>query len=819
MRALYKFSAFLLAVLMAFSLVTMGFAAGENETEALPIGGFSSSSTTTTQDANETEAIPISVGLTEETVEVVEEVAEVEEVTLTAETESATEAESATETESIAPTESAAEAESVSLTESAAESAAPAEIAGAATTTDAETGTNAVTEETIEEIVVTEDDFVEFAGTICWDDDSDFEELRPDEVLVSVYYYDANGDLKVVNEDYSVPGEDDDPETEDAWEFTIMMPTLTYDELAENGGYFEAFVNPNSEDYYCSDDSAEEAESGYEIEVDTENFTLEATLALVEPEPELDILSMPLLTMSAMPMTLLGAEAIPTLGIDYDACTITAHVAFDDADAPAIATRPSEVTLTLQYLHTDGKWYNAPTSKVTARSITTSEDDNWYAVFEVEGNWLSGHTWRVVASGTLGNYTAAPGDVDNDFTATLTYTPINDNEDDESIIVHVAWNDGGAEESRPDSVKLVLTYQIGGNDENPVNNYIEFWHLETTVGADYYTVTADNDWYLDIDVSKITPSKCNFWVTVYADDEVWDNYTVTPGDASNSYTVILGPGPGKIKASVEWDDGNYASLRPESVELELQYYDDAWTTYDTATTTADDEWKVSFSVDAESLDNYDEWQVIASGSYDNYMITTGDGGNDYTVTFTYAPGVNTDDGTITVHVVWDDDGAVDSRPASVTLSLYYWLPGYEDDIGSLEKKVKASDDWFLTTDIKKAGSAYAHYAWSVTVKSTDKVWNNYTVTPGDESNGYTITLTPASGTITVNTNWLDGNGADRPEAKVCLYKITGETVEYVDDAMLCADTGWTECTFSGLALTDGGVSISYGIALKTYTSG
>ena len=595
MRALYKFSAFLLAVLMAFSLVTMGFAAGENETEALPIGGFSSSSATTTQDANETEAIPISVGLTEETVEVVEEVAEVEEVALTAETESATEAESATETESIAPTESAAEAESASLTESAAESVAPAEIAGAATTTDAETGTNAVTEETIEEIVVTEDDFVEFAGTICWDDDSDAEELRPDEVLVSVYYYDANGDLKVVNEDYSVPGEDDDPETEDAWEFTIMMPTLTYDELAENGGYFEAFVNPNSEDYYCSDDSAEEAESGYEIEVDTENFTLEATLALVEPEPELDILSMPLLTMSAMPMTLLGAEAIPTLGIDYDACTITAHV--------------------------------------------------------------------------------------------------------------------------------------------------------------------------------------------------------------------------------EWDDGNYASLRPESVELELQYYDGAWTTYNTATTTADDEWKVSFSVDAESLDNYDEWQVIASGSYDNYMITTGDGGNDYTVTFTYAPGVNTDDGTITVHVVWDDDGAVDSRPASVTLSLYYWLPGYEYDIDSLEKRVKASDDWFLTTDIKKAGSAYTHYAWSVTVKSTDKVWDNYTVTPGDESNGYTITLTPTSGTITVNTNWLDGNGADRPEAKVCLYKITGETVEYVDDAMLCADTGWTECTFSGLALTDGGVSISYGIALKTYTSG
>ena len=537
MKTLHKIIAVAMVLLLTLSVIPASFAMGENETEALPIGNISTTPIVTTQDANETEAIPITFETAEESVA---ETAAAEEVVEVA--DEVSEAEEPAAVEETVVEEPAAVEETVveepTAVEEVAEPAAEEPITVGDEATEGE-----LTAEVVEITVV--DEILAFTGTICWDDDSNSSGLRPDEVYVSVYYYDASGERKSVTENCPVPGDEDDPETEDVWEFILFMPVITYDEVVEEGGYFEAFVNPNSEDYYCSDDTAVEDELGYKIEADAENYTLDATLTLVEPEPEPEMEFMTF----GLTSLYMGAATTPTLGIDKDAGTITAKVAWDDADVES--SRPDSLIVTLQY--DDGWLFSDWTDYATA---TATAADDWYVTFNVDASKLNSYDsdeWRVTTSYALA-YTVTKGTSDNNFVMTCKFNPINP--DSMTITPRIVWVDDGNVDSRPESIQILVyeKYLSSASWQN-YNTY-------HGVSGDYY-LTKDNNWCLTIGVSE-TSSATNslHWKIEVVGD--YSNYEITGGTDDEDLVLTFKLKTCSITVHNVWIDGD-GTDRPSCV--------------------------------------------------------------------------------------------------------------------------------------------------------------------------------------------------------------------------------------------------------------
>ncbi|MGN0108460.1 MAG: Cna B-type domain-containing protein, partial [Bifidobacterium sp.] len=262
----------------------------------------------------------------------------------------------------------------------------------------------------------------------------------------------------------------------------------------------------------------------------------------------------------------------------------------------------------------------------------------------------------------------------------------------------------------------------------------------------------------------------------------------------------------------QWNDNNnHDGLRPDSVTVKLlangQPATDTAGKQRTATVTANDNWKFSFTklprVDTagKTITYSVEEQPVAGYT----SAVSGDATSGFTITNTHT------NETVDISGVkqWKNDTEA-TRPQSVTLQLYAnGTPMLGDDGKPVTATASASDNWkYAFTGLPKYNKGTAV---NYTVVETSSL-KDYVAVAGTADNGYAVTNTYAPGkrSLTVTKQWVDAAGsadsANRPDSiSVQLYAdgaATGSPVK------LDADNGWAY-TWTDLDAKKSGKSVVY----------
>ena len=338
------------------------------------------------------------------------------------------------------------------------------------------------------------------------------------------------------------------------------------------------------------------------------------------------------------------------------------------------------------------------------------------------------------------------------------------------------------------SVRGSKTWNDAGNQDGKRPASITINLLANGEKVDSKVVTAADGWkwsFTDL------PKNDNGQEIVYTitEDAVPGYSTEVKGyDVTNSYT----PGKTSVTVNKVWkDDGNRDGIRPVSISVQLLA--DGAAKGEPVTLTAENGWTYTWNgLDQMSGGKTISYTVAEVGTVEGYTSSV----NGFTITNTHEVEKTSVSGSKTWKDSNDQDGL---RPASITINLL--ANGEKVD----SKVVTAADGW----------------KWSFTGlnKNENGKAINYTITedavPGysTEVNGYDVTnsYTPGKTSVTVNKVWKDDGNRDGIRPVSISVQLLADGAAKGEPVTLTAENGWTY-TWNGLNEKSGGKTISYTVA-------
>ena len=365
---------------------------------------------------------------------------------------------------------------------------------------------------------------------------------------------------------------------------------------------------------------------------------------------------------------------------------VKVNVEWDDLDDQD-GIRPENVTI---ILYKDDE---------PIKNVTITPDDDWKTIFEDLPKYENGTPINYTADEILPDgYTRTIEIGDNEINITNIHRP-----ETIDVKVDIVWDDLDDQDGiRPDTVTVIL-YENGKQIKDVV------------VTKDNWSTIFDN-------LPKYKDGK----LIKYTVDEVLpDGYTRTITADGNHFTItnIHRPETIDVKVDIVWDDlDNQDGIRPDTVTVIL--YENGKQIKDVVVTK--DNWSTIF----DNLPKYKDGKLIKytvdEVLPDGYTRTITADGNHFTITNIHRP--ETID--VPVRIEWDDLEDIDGiRPDTVTLVLYA--------DGKEVKKITVSpdDDWNIIFD------NLPKYDNGKLIKYTvDEITpNGYTKTITEEDGGFVIT--------------------------------------------------------------------------------
>lgn len=435
--------------------------------------------------------------------------------------------------------------------------------------------------------------------------------------------------------------------------------------------------------------------------------------------------------------------------------TINGEKTWDDADNQD-GKRPASITIHLM----------KGDEVVETKTVTAA--DGWKWSFTALKNENGEAIKYTIAEDAVSDYSS----VVNGYNVTNTHTP-------ETITISgtKTWDDADDQDGiRPDSI----TVQVKAGDSVVASQTVE--------------PNEDGEWKYSIsDLPKYANAQEIIYTVVEVEVDGYET-TVDGYDITNKHT----PATTDITVTKVWNDvEDQAGFRPDSVTVNLLANGEK---VDTATITADTEWKYTFK----------DLPVNAAGNMITYTVTE-EAVEHYTTKIEGFTIINTHVPT-TVNVegkkTWEDNGNQDGiRPESITINLL--ANGEKID----SKIVEEVNDWTWSfTDLPEyAGGEKIVYT------ITEEAVDGYTT----KVEGYNVINTHEvyKTSVTATKVWDDADNQDGIRSKNVTVRLFANGEE-IDSAVLGEKNDWT-VTFDGLDVNSNGKSIAYSItedALEGYTT-
>ena len=440
--------------------------------------------------------------------------------------------------------------------------------------------------------------------------------------------------------------------------------------------------------------------------------------------------------------------------VEQEKITVSGTKTWDDED-DADGIRPERITVVLR---ADGEFAGS-------RTVKADEDGKW--------NYSFGEVPKFAEDGHVIEYTVTENKVEgyettvNGFNITNTHTP--EIIEPEKIVISGAktWDDGNnADGIRP--TRITVRILADG----------------AVIGSKF--VSEDEGWswtFEDLDRYNADGTEIVYTIEeaeVPGYDTVVSGYNVT----NTHVPAEVEPETIDVSGTLTWDDADDADgIRPERTTVNL-YVNGKWTGSRVVTEDADGNWTYSFGIlDKFAEDGSEIVYTVTENTVSGYE-TTVDG---FDITNTHKPAGPEEPGktTVTVSKVWDDaDDADGIRPAQITIRLL------ADGIragGKIFSAADAAEDenvWTYTfTDLdvlNEDGNVIAYTVEEVEVSGYE------TSISGDMKTGFTVTNTHEPETLPPETveiagakTWNDENDADgiRPAQITVVLRANGSYLD------------------------------------------
>ena len=449
---------------------------------------------------------------------------------------------------------------------------------------------------------------------------------------------------------------------------------------------------------------------------------------------------------------------------------------WDDNNNQA-GNRPSSVEFKLQ---ADGE---------AAGGKTVTEGMGWQYTFEGLPKYKDGKAIvYTVTENTVKDYvTSIAGDATVGFTVTNTYKP-----NKTQVNVRKVWKDNNNQDGkRPQGV----TVHLHANGEN-TNKTL--------------TLSEGNNWagaFEDLDANGEDNAAIEYSVS---EDEVVGYEAKTEGNAREGFTITNTHESEvvDVRGAKTWanDNDNQSNTRPQNITIRLRANGEE---VDSTTASPSNGWKWTFNNVPKYKDGKEISYTITEDAGENYTSAV----NGYNVTNTYTANKT----QVSVTKVWDDGDDQDGmRPDSVTVKLL--ANGTAVDGKTLE--LNASNKWTGTFNELDASNGGTPITYTV---EENAVPTNYEATvSGNAAQGFTITNkhTPETTTVSGTKTWAsddDNQNNTRPQSIVIRLHANGREVA---STTATAQNNWA-WRFDNLPKKEAGSGISYTVtedAVEGYTT-
>lgn len=427
--------------------------------------------------------------------------------------------------------------------------------------------------------------------------------------------------------------------------------------------------------------------------------------------------------------------------------------------------RPKNITITL---FADGE-------EVEGKKVQIKGDENeWTYTYENLPKYANGVeiTYTINETGVPQGYDSSKtGDMANGFTITNTHTP-----EVRDISVKKVWVDSDNQDGiRPTSIELILKANGTEKQRHTLEGNGNEWTYTFTNLPKYENGTEIT---YTVEESGV-PSGYKSLTT----GSMVGGFTLT-----NTYT----PGKTSVKVKKVWEDNNNQDgLRPDKVSVSLIANGDETNPVQTVDLNEANGWEYTFTdLPEKSNGNEIEYSIIENTKIDGYTTsiknnnTTSTAGEiqttsapEYTITNTH----DTDEISITVNKVWNDDNDADKiRPTSIVVNV----KNGEQIVATIT--LSAENNWthtFENLPAKQNGNNINYVLEEVepdgyTGNITENSANNYTITNTHTPNkAFDLALRKYITKINNNDLTTLGLASRIPKISEAALK-TGTTAEY-----------------------------------------
>ena len=461
--------------------------------------------------------------------------------------------------------------------------------------------------------------------------------------------------------------------------------------------------------------------------------------------------------------------------------------------------RPSSVTVTLS-----AKVGDAVVEGQNGKTLTIAADAGWRGTFTDLPKYQGGkEVVYAVAEDAVDGYTAEVSATDKGFTITNTHTP-----ETRSVKVTKVWDHGNNQDTRPTSA-IVNLYADGEAVKDAEGN------------ARTLTLSETNQWHGSF---SGLPKYRNGREVVYTvtEDAAADYTTSVTGNQNKGFTFTNTYTPNKTQINVHkvWDDADdQDGIRPSSVEVALYKHsehseDDSSRSI---TLNAANGWSGTFSgLDPVSGNDYyfvEEEDLPDGYTYEVSPRNSADGSRDFTITNKHTPQTT----SVKVDKIWYHEGnPSDKHPNSVNIRLY------ANGTQVKEQEISADSDgkWSHTFTGLPTYEDGTPISYTVT---EDAVPNYTTAVTGNAQKGFIVanTYSPNMASVRVVKRWDDANNRDGKRPGSVEVRLVADGKETTNVLRLSAANGWSG-TFGAIPAKDeDGKAIDYTVteqAVPGYTT-
>ena len=451
--------------------------------------------------------------------------------------------------------------------------------------------------------------------------------------------------------------------------------------------------------------------------------------------------------------------------------------------------RPTSVTITLY-----------ANDKVTDKTITLGENNNWTSTFEeLEKNEAGTPIKYTIKENTITGYTASIS-YDTEFknaTVTNTLTDPEKYNGDGKLTVTKVWDDNNNQDGKRTEVTIKL--------------YADNKDTGKTI-----TLNEDNNWESSFkDLAKnnkgtaiqytIEEIQVEGYNTPIYDTTTAGSYTVT--NKITSYELYNEDG--KLTVTKVWDDNDNQDGKRTEVTIKL--YADGVDTGKSIALNEDNNWSDSFTELAKNNKGTEIKYTIEETQVEGYNTpiydTTTVGS--YTVTNKITSyELYNEDGNLTVTKVWDDNNNQDGKRTEVTIKLY------ADGVDTGKTITLSDDNNWSDTFTELAKNSTNGKTITYTIEETQVDGYNEPTYDTTTAGTYTVTnkitsyeLYNEDGKLTVTKVWDDNDNQDGKRTEVTI-KLYADGVDTGKSITLNEDNNWSDA-FTELVKNNKGNEIKY----------